>query len=57
MSMYLINIAGHLTFQCRNTVRVLNQPVHVDVSSTSSESSTEEEEESLSESDSEEGKT
>lgn len=55
--MYLINIAGHLTFQCRNTVRVLNQPVHVDVSSTSSESSTEEEEESLSESDSEEGKT
>ena len=51
-------IAGHLTFQCRNFVRVdPNKEVHLDVSSTSSDDSDRSDQHSSTDTDSESSST
>ena len=42
---YLYCLAGHLTYECRNFIKLDKQNIHLDVSSTSSEEDSEEDNE------------
>ena len=41
----LCHVAGHLTYECRNFIKLDKQNIHLDVSSTSSEEETDEDNE------------